>query len=678
MNADFCFAVLAELLVKSAVLILAGGLLLGLFHRASAAGRHAVLAAVFVSLLLLPLTRLLPQRSLLSETFLGLTTVTVRTMPVGDQNQGGESSGQPANPEAAVPASIHSLPWSGLACGAWLAGVAFLLGRRTLFALRLRRVVNSSAEIADEELKANVRAIVAESGVCAPVRESALCKVPMVAGVLRPMVLLPADAAAWDASLLKAAMRHELGHIRRRDCLTRGLADVICAFYWPNPLAWLAARQLRLAQEQACDNLVLNSGAPADEYAGQLVDAVRRLQDGGFDARHVMAMAQPSSLEARVLAIMDLTRDRSPRSRVSAVTAATALAVLLAMCATVQVRGAEDASPPDRPQAPQVIISTKIVETNGASGQPPVSQKEGSTESKSMVRITAVQAGGEVPSMPSSGPGAAQVQISSKFVEITGEPEQLPDFLKKAGTQARNLSDPEFQAAIRTLCSRKGVDLLSAPRVVTRSDTRAVVEVSRDFALPKDEKTGNEFAVSKKVGVSFAATPSLNSDGSISMHLVPEVTEFDGFIDIDDMSSKRVKKNADGSVTVSMGKGSKLMRGYIATGPSERSAEDGASLTIPASAKVKRSADGHRHVPMFNTRTIDTKARLTPGSTVLLVCPGRETVQTVEDSVPLLGGIPLLGKLFRNTTEVWYKRHLYVFVTADIVKAGAQSKAKAQ
>src|SRR6202012_4955230 len=47
-------------------------------------------------------------------------------------------------------------------------------------------------------------------------------------------------------------------------------------------------------------------------------------------------------------------------------------------------------------------------------------------------------------------------------------------------------TDPQFQVVIRALNQKKGVDLLSAPRVTTKSGQRAVVEVVREFRYPTE------------------------------------------------------------------------------------------------------------------------------------------------------------------------------------------------
>ena len=48
--------------------------------------------------------------------------------------------------------------------------------------------------------------------------------------------------------------------MKRRDCLTHVIAQLACALYWFNPLAWIAARHVRTERERACDDLVLACG----------------------------------------------------------------------------------------------------------------------------------------------------------------------------------------------------------------------------------------------------------------------------------------------------------------------------------------------------------------------------------------------------------------------------------
>ena len=48
------------------------------------------------------------------------------------------------------------------------------------------------------------------------------------------------------------------------------------------------------------------------------------------------------------------------------------------------------------------------------------------------------------------------------------------------------MTDPSFQVVIRALNQKKGVDLLSAPRVTTRSGQKAIIEIIREFRYPTE------------------------------------------------------------------------------------------------------------------------------------------------------------------------------------------------
>ena len=50
----------------------------------------------------------------------------------------------------------------------------------------------------------------------------------------------------------------------------------------------------------------------------------------------------------------------------------------------------------------------------------------------------------------------------------------------------------------------------------------------------------------------------------------------------------------------------------------------------------------------------------------------REDVQKTEDRTPILGDIPIVGRLFRTNVDHHIKRNLVIFVTARLVTPGGQ------
>src|SRR3989440_8274250 len=70
--------------------------------------------------------------------------------------------------------------------------------------------------------------------------------------------------------------------------------------------------------------------------------------------------------------------------------------------------------------------------------------------------------------------------IDSLLFGIPGATALAPGIFGLSGV----FTDPQFQAVIRALNQKKGVDLLSAPRVTTKSGQRAVIEIVREFRYP--------------------------------------------------------------------------------------------------------------------------------------------------------------------------------------------------
>ena len=96
-------------------------------------------------------------------------------------------------------------------------------------------------------------------------------------GLARPKVILPSAADAWTEERARVVLSHELAHIRRGDWIVQLSAELLRAFYWFNPLLWVACRRLRLESEHACDDEVMRRGFDGTDYATHLIELARAL-----------------------------------------------------------------------------------------------------------------------------------------------------------------------------------------------------------------------------------------------------------------------------------------------------------------------------------------------------------------------------------------------------------------
>ena len=219
---------------------------------------------------------------------------------------------------------------------AWLVGLALCLSRILRSSIAVMRLRRSATEVSDERITSIWRQLQRSS----PSRNVLLVTddsvtAPGTAGIIRPTIFLPRDAAEWGSIRIRATLAHEYAHIVRRDCLTHLLADITVAVYWFNPLAWYARRRMTTERERACDDLVLNDGVRPERYASVLVQTVRgSLVQRNAGAIGVLSMARPSELESRLVSILDPGRSRgrmSSRATIVTGSIVTAAAVLISV-----------------------------------------------------------------------------------------------------------------------------------------------------------------------------------------------------------------------------------------------------------------------------------------------------------------------------------------------------------
>ena len=158
---------------------------------------------------------------------------------------------------------------------------------------------------------------------------------------------------------------------------------------------------------------------------------------------------------------------------------------------------------------------------------------------------------GETNAVPATASASAaerkpQVEIEAKFVELPEAGVKVLGLPSAGIPQDEQSGSPFLPSVIDADATRKllekinnceGADVLSAPRVTTRSGQQAKVEIVREFAYPsafeEDKKMAGGLrptAFEKRdVGVTLDVKPAIAADGMIGIELKAEVVKILGF-----------------------------------------------------------------------------------------------------------------------------------------------------
>ncbi len=221
--------------------------------------------------------------------------------------------------------------WPAILLTLWAAGAAVGLAWLLAAAWRVRRLANNGRVVGDARWRRALDGALRDAGLVRPVRLVVAPRGLLLAtwGSFRPRVLIPACALGWSDDRIRTVLAHELAHVTRHDWLVQSLAETLRALLWWNPLAWLACRALRHDSELACDDAVLRCGVGPTTYADELLQIARIVAPAGPPARVVMGMARTSTLERRIVAMLNPRLDRRVPTRRTMAGLAVAVVVLL-------------------------------------------------------------------------------------------------------------------------------------------------------------------------------------------------------------------------------------------------------------------------------------------------------------------------------------------------------------
>jgi len=225
-------------------------------------------------------------------------------------------------------------------------------------------------------------------------------------------------------------------------------------------------------------------------------------------------------------------------------------------------------------------------------------------------------------------------------------------------------TNPQFQVVLRAVNQQKGIDVVSAPKVTVTSGRMATISVVRKFPYPSDYSppqvpqtqgsgaqpatpaTPTAFATTN-VGVQLQVQPTVGPDGyTIELSLSPQIVEFQGFVNY----------------------GTPIFQ--------DAPYRTGAGVLTSRTTPVELTPNTIEQ-PIFSVRQVDTKVTLYDGQTVVLGGLLREDVQKVQDKTPIVGDLPMVGSLFRSSSNQRIKRNLLIFVTAGLLDPAGQSLIKA-
>lgn len=456
--------------LKGTILLILAGAAASAAKRASAAARHLIFSASLVGALCLPILSLLlpewrvpwmPQwigaTSLLSDENLPPVPFpaaesrspsfdeAVRTPeqpqsnrpPIADLVEANADHTTPL--EATAPTKLTVNP-ARIAAAVWFAGLTLSLAPLAIGTFLLARLTRRSALCENATWNAQAAKLGEQLHLhrTATLRTSDRVRSPLTWGAWRPVLLLPVGAQNWSPERRRVVLLHELAHVKRFDWLTQTLAYVACAIYWFNPLAWWAARRMRVEREAACDDVVLAAGSRPTDYADELLKLASAIMQRRLVDWAAVPMARRSTLEGRLLAILDGTRNRAALTR--AVLVATLMILAAVAVPVAMMRAAPELSETQ-------VASNKDSEKNKTAGDA-TNPKEPATEkpaepNRKFVHIVV-------------GPGALTFEGQSTTWE------QLPELLAKVPDRAHTVlalaisSDTITVGQLNELQSRNG------------------------------------------------------------------------------------------------------------------------------------------------------------------------------------------------------------------------------
>ena len=207
--------------------------------------------------------------------------------------------------------------------------------------------------------------------------------------------------------------------------------------------------------------------------------------------------------------------------------------------------------------------------------------------------------------------------------------------------------DAQFKSIMRGLDQKKGIDIMARPSVVTRSGQASNIAVIREFIYPTEYEPP-EVPQTVEGGGSAPVTPATPTafetrDVGITLEVLPVADAKKRFVDVT-LNPSFVEFD-----------------GFVNYGSPIRSATD---VIGAGSVEITKNAI---LMPVFSAQKLATQLTVADGATIVIGGLMTESVKNVEDKVPVLGGLPVVGRMFSSKSRESVSTALIFLVNIELI-----------
>jgi general secretion pathway protein D len=214
-----------------------------------------------------------------------------------------------------------------------------------------------------------------------------------------------------------------------------------------------------------------------------------------------------------------------------------------------------------------------------------------------------------------------------------------------------------FAAVLQLLQNAIGKDLVAAPRVTLADGKQSKIVISRRMYYPTTYTQPQVPNNDQGVGAGFILPANPTGfeyrDIGTTLEVKGESTSIPKAVDLD-FTNLLVED----------------FEGFVDYGVNISTVTQGGQYDTPPSDAVSTTQDigaAPFLVPIFTKKSLQSRVRLIDGETVGMGGLISDVVQLVDDKVPMLGDIPMLGRLFRGEASQKIKSNLVIFCTLRII-----------